>query len=103
MKYSGIASELMKIAAQRKGLELAKLLGGSALSFGVGTAAGMGIGHLADKAYKGLTGNVIPRNALLLSAPLLGAGAGIAYAMHKKKEQEAIRGVLEDPTDARGA
>ena len=99
--YRGFAEELLKIAEDRKtnrGLELAKIVGTGALGLGVGTAAGMGAGYLANKAYKG----GIPRNTLLLAAPVLGAGAGIAYAMHKKKEQEAIRRVLEDPTDARG-
>lgn len=99
--YPAFAEELLKIAEDRKnsrGLELAKILGTGALGFGAGTAAGLGIGHLVNKAYKG----GIPRNTLLLAAPVLGAGAGIAYAMQKKKEQEAIRRVLEDPTDARG-
>lgn len=100
--YPGLAEEVLKIAAERKGLELAKLLGGSAISYGLGTAAGMGLGHLGAKAYKSLTGNPVPKNTLLLAAPVLGAGAGIAYAIHKTKEQEALRRVLEDPTDARG-
>lgn len=100
--YPGFAEELLKIADAKKTLELAKILGASALSYGAGTAAGMGAGHLANKAYNSLTGKSIPKNYLLLAAPLLGTGAGIAYAMHKTREQKALRDVLEDPEDARG-
>lgn len=99
----GFAEELLKIAKENRGLELAKLVGGGALGFGLGTAAGMAGGHFADKAYKGLTGKSIQNNHLLLVTPVLGAGAGIAYAMQKAREQEALRRVLEDPTDARGS
>lgn len=100
--YPGIVEEVLKIADARKGLEMAKLLGGGAVAFGLGTAAGMGAGHLTNKAYNRLTGQNLPKNSLHLVAPLLGTGAGIAYAIHKAKEQEALRRVLEDSTDPRG-
>lgn len=98
----GFAEELLKIADAKKTFELAKILGGGALAYGAGTAAGLGAGHLANKAYNSLTSKSIPKNYLLLAAPLLGTGAGIAYAMHKNREQKAVRDVLEDSNDARG-
>lgn len=100
--YPGFAEELLKIADAKKYLELGKIIGGGALAYGAGTAAGMGAGYLANKAYNSLTGKSIPKNYLLLAAPLLGTGAGIAYAMHKAQEQKAVRDVLEDSDDARG-
>ncbi len=100
----GFAEEVMKIAKERKGLELAKVVGSGALGFGAGTAAGMGAGWLADKAYGKMSeGKTIPRRSLLLAAPLLGVGAGIAYALSKAKEQEALRRVVQDSTDSSGS
>lgn len=105
--FAAFADEMKKIAAPEErssspGIDMAKIVGAGALGFGAGTAAGLGAGYVAEKAYKGLTGKKIPRGPLVLAAPLLGTGAGITYAIHKAREQEALRRVLEDSTDPRG-
>jgi hypothetical protein len=51
-------------------------LGAGALGLGLGTAAGVLAGELADRA-----GGPMPLRALLRAAPLLGAGLGISLAM----------------------
>ena len=99
--FAAFADELQKMAEEKKSpaMDIAKVIGGGLLGFGAGTAAGIGLGHLGNKAYKHLTGKSIPTSGLLLAAPLLGTGAGITYAVHKSREQEKIRRALQDQAD----
>lgn len=103
--FSAFLDEFQKIAEEEKkpskGWQLAKILGSGALGFGVGTAAGMGTGYIADKIYEKATGNKIPKPLVLGAAPLLGGAAGIAYSVYKAKEQEAMRRALEDQASSR--
>lgn len=103
-QLQAFAAEMQKLAegeGQPRARDLALILGAGTLGFGTGTLAGMGGGYLADKAYEKVTGRRIPSSALHIAAPLVGAGAGIAYAMYKAKEQEAIRRALESETGPR--
>lgn len=99
--FTAFSDEMQKISEEEKkkskGLELAKIIGAGTLGFGAGTAIGLGGAHLANMATKRMSGSGIPKSLLYGAAPLLGGAAGIAYAVHKAKEQEAIRNALEDP------
>jgi len=91
---------LLKIAGveekspMRKNLEVAGAgLGGMA----VGTLAGAGGAHLADKLYGHITKTPgIPKKYLSVAAPLLGGASGLAYALHQARQSEEMRRVLED-------
>lgn len=102
--YASFFSEMRKIAEEKqksRALELAKIIGSGALGFGVGTGAGLGVGYLGDRLSSSITGKKIPRSVLYGALPLLGAASGIAYSVHKAKEQEAIRHALQDSADSR--
>jgi len=96
--------EMNKLAADEKkspALSIAKILGAGTLGFGAGTAAGLGTGALLDLIAKKTTGQKIPKGMLYAAGPLLGAAGGIAYSVHKAREQEAIQRALEDSTNHR--
>lgn len=98
---NAFSQELVKIAEEDKkspGWEMLKILGAGTLGFGAGTLGGLAAGEVADRLSRHVTGKKFPKKPLLLMAPLLGTGAGIAYSIHKAKEQEAIRRALEDST-----
>lgn len=76
----------------------AKVVGAGTLGFGLGTAGGLLAGHGMNKAYQMATGKEIPMGAINVAAPLLGTASGIAYAVYKAREQEAIRRALENKT-----
>jgi len=100
---SSFADELTKLAEDKKkspGRDIAKIIGSGLLGFGAGTAGGLAAGYLADAASKKITGRRIPHGAIHAAAPVLGLASGIAYSVHKAKEQEAIRRALKDPADA---
>lgn len=104
--FKAFSEELQKYASpddkkKSPGMDMAKILGAGTLGFGVGTGVGALGGWLADKAVQGATGKGIPKKYIMVGAPLLGTGAGIAYAIHKAREQEALRRVLEDSADSR--
>lgn len=97
--FSAFVDELQKIAAEDEKkespyLRMGKVLGAGALGMGAGTAAGLLAGYGADKVFGKVTGSKIPRGLLYGVAPMLGAGAGIAYSVHKAKEQEEIQRAL---------
>jgi ABC-type nitrate/sulfonate/bicarbonate transport system permease component len=102
--FEAFVDEFVKIAEENKrpGRDVVRSVGAGLLGFGVGTAAGLGTGYLADKAWQKATGKKIPSSAIAVAAPLLGTASGIAYAMYKAKEQEAIRRALENSSDKRG-
>jgi hypothetical protein len=107
LTYSAFVAEMQKSASDKAedkkpstALELAKLVGAGTLGFGAGTAGGLLTGHLLNKAVERATGKPIPSNWAYKAAPLLGTAAGIAYAVHKAKEQEAVRRALQDSTDS---
>lgn len=79
--------------------ELSKVVGAGALGIGAGTAGGLLAGYGADKLLKATTGRRIPPSVAYGVIPAVGAAGGIAYAIHKAKEQEAIRRALQDTTD----
>jgi len=79
------------------GKEIAKILASGLLGTGVGTAIGFG----APELYEHLTGKQIPSSTLRSALPVLGALGGVAYSMHKAREQEGIRRALQDPSDDR--
>ncbi len=100
---SSFFTELAKLAEDKKkspGRDIAKIIGSGLLGFGAGTAGGLGAGYAADWAAQKLTGRRIPHAAIHGAAPVLGLASGIAYSVHKAKEQEAIRRALENPADA---
>jgi hypothetical protein len=89
----------VKTAGVGKGLGVvAKGLAG----FGVGTAAGYGVGHLADKVFQVATGERIPGSLLVPAATLLGAGMGLAYSTYKAKELEELQRALKEKRDKPG-
>ena len=95
--------ELRKLAEDKQhtpGRDLVKIIGSGLLGFGAGTAGGLGAGYLADAISQGVTGRRIPHHLINAAAPVLGLASGIAYSVHKAKEQEAIRRALENPADA---
>lgn len=103
LPYDSFFSEMAKIAEDEKkspALNLAKIVGSGALGFGAGTAAGLLVGHGADKVLERATGKKIPSSIVYGAAPLLGMASGIAYSVHKAKEQEAIRRALSNSADA---
>jgi hypothetical protein len=83
---------------KRPGLEMSKAIGAGTLGFGAGTAGGLLAGHGADLLAQKFTGKKLPKSVIYGASPLLGGTAGIAYAVYKAKEQEAIRRALEDST-----
>jgi hypothetical protein len=102
--YTAFFDELEKIAEEEKkkpstSWRLAKIIGSGAAGFGVGTAAGLGLGHAADLVSRKATGHKLPKSLIYGASPLLGAAGGIAYSMHKAREQEAIRRALSDQTE----
>lgn len=101
--YDSFFSEMAKIAEDEKkspSMSLAKIVGSGALGFGAGTAAGLLAGYGADKLVQKTTGRKIPPSLLYGAGPLLGMASGIAYSVHKAKEQEAIRRALSNSADA---
>jgi len=101
ISYGAFFDEMRKIAESEKsrGLEVAKVVGSGALGFGAGSAAGLGAGHIADLISEKMTGKRIPKSVVYGMSPLLGGAAGIAYAVHKAREQEAIRSALAHPSE----
>ena len=103
MTSSSFFDELMKCAADEKkspAWDIAKIIGGGALGLGLGTAGGLVAGHLADRLSEGVAGSKIPKALLYAAGPLLGTAGGIAYSIHKAKEQEAIQRALKDSAGA---
>lgn len=101
--FQSFAVEFMKIAEEKKkspALDMAKIIGTGVLGFGAGTAAGLGAGWLIDKTLQGMKGRTLFKNQLMIAAPVLGTATGIAYSIQKAREQEALRRVLEDSTNA---
>lgn len=107
--YAAFFDEMSKLADGASGKDdlerksrawgLAKTVGAGALGIGAGTGGGLLAGYGADKLLKATTGRRIPPSVAYGVIPLLGAAGGITYAIHKAKEQEAIRRALQDTTD----
>lgn len=98
---SAFFDEMQKIGEDKErspSLSLAKIIGAGTLGFGAGTAGGLLAGHGADLIAQKFTGKKLPKSLIYGASPLLGGTAGIAYAVYKAKEQEAIRRALEDST-----
>lgn len=57
---------------------------------GLGTLAGAGAAHYADKAFQHFTGKPIPTTTLLTAAPILGAGLGLAYNLAQAQQQKEM-------------
>src|SRR5262245_48081446 len=98
MSRSAFADEFVKLSTGSPFLEAVKHIGAGALGFGAGTAAGLGLAELASRTY----GGPVPRRLLLTAAPVLATGAGIAYSLHKSREAEALRRVVENHAEPRG-
>jgi hypothetical protein len=103
--YTAFFQELEKIALyeqrspSRRTWDATKTIGTAALGFGTGTAAGLGVGHLADLISQKTTGRRVPHSLIYGIAPALGAAGGIAYAIHKATEQEALERALKNQAE----
>lgn len=73
-----------------------------ALGMGVGTLAGFGASHLADKAYQHYTGQPIPSKALLAAVPILGGGLWLAYNLAQTAQQKELDRASNQGTDNGG-
>lgn len=73
-------------------LRAAKAVGGGALSFGLGTAAGSGA---ALGIQKLLGKNTLTSSRLMKAAPVLGGVMGLAYNQYKARETEELRNALK--------
>lgn len=91
------ASTICKMAEREKSpaIRSLELAGAGALGMGVGTLAGAGAAHLADKGYKALTGKNIPVKYFPIAAPILGAGLGLAYNLSQAHQTEELRRALQ--------
>jgi hypothetical protein len=67
------------------------------VGMGMGTLAGFGAGHLANKVYEKATGSGIPHAGVLSALPILGGGLGLAYNLAQARQMEAMRRALESP------
>jgi hypothetical protein len=79
-------------------------VGKGLIGFGVGTAGGYALGHLANAVFEKSTGKELPPNLLVPAASLLGAGMGMAYSLYKSKELEELQNAYKAHRDksARG-
>jgi hypothetical protein len=102
MISSSFYDEFRKLAADEKKSpvkDIAKIIGMGLLGTATGAAVGFGGAELADRTHKFVTGQSMPRSYALAALPALGALGGVAYSMHRAKEQEGIRRVLQDSAE----
>lgn len=78
-------------------LRAAKAVGGGALAFGAGTAAGYG----AQKGVEKLFGKHLAPSRLRAVAPVLGGAMGLAYNQYKSREAEELRNALKSHQEQR--
>jgi len=78
-------------------LRAAKAVGGGALAFGAGTAAGYGAQMGVDKLF----GKHLSTPRLRAVAPLLGGAMGLAYNQYKSRETEELRNALKSHREQR--
>ncbi len=97
LPFSSFADELTKMAAEDAGpsplTQKLKVLGKGMAGFGVGTLAGVGAAHLADKAHQHFTGAPISGTTLHRALPLVGAASHMAYTIYKAREAEEMANV----------
>jgi hypothetical protein len=69
-----------------------------ALAMGLGTLAGGGAAHYANEGYKKLTGRPegIPVPHLMIAAPVVGAGLGLAYNLAKAHQLEEAKRAVQN-------
>lgn len=79
-------------------LRAAKAVGGGALGFGIGTAAGSGAAIGITKLL-GKHNLTVPR--LLKAGPILGGAMGLAYNQYKARETEELRNALKSHQEQR--
>jgi len=79
-------------------LRAAKAVGGGALAFGVGTAAGSGA---ALGIQKLLGKENLTRSRLLKAGPIMGGVMGLAYNQYKARETEELRNALKSHQEQR--
>ena len=102
--YEAFFDEMQKLAEEEKkspAKDILKIIGKSALGVGAGTATGLLLGHGADLLFSKATGRKIPKSVLTKIAPVVGGLGGLAYSIHKAKEQEAMRRAFQDSADSR--
>ena len=112
MIYRMMADELLKIASDDKepdkqpikndgaGRRLrigGKLIGASALGFGLGAATGAGLAGLTDYTYKKVTGQPIPLKYMLPASTFLGGMSGLLLDHLRRKNLEDIKRAIESP------
>lgn len=94
--YHAFVDELLKIAEEEPAVTqerphplatAARGIGGFALGAGAGYAGT----HLADKAVKALGGSGLPPSVVRYGAPVLGAGAGLGFALLQHRMLEAMK------------
>jgi hypothetical protein len=95
------AENLMKYAEdhQQHGSVLKqnlKTLGKGLVGLGVGSAAGLGMGVMADMLHEKVTGKPISNKTIGAIAPILGAAAGITYNIFKSKQDEEMKRAIEN-------
>ena len=101
------AEQLCKLAEEQGKVKkylhaAANLVVPSVVGMGMGTLAGAGAGHLANKVYEKATGSGIPHSGVLASLPILGGGLGLAYNLAQARQMEAMRRALEGPNNSSG-
>lgn len=79
-------------------LRAAKAVGGGALAFGVGTAAGSGA---ALGIQKLLGKENLTRSRLLKAGPIMGGVMGLAYNQYKAREAEELHNALKSYQEQR--
>jgi TRAP-type C4-dicarboxylate transport system permease small subunit len=74
----------------------------AALGTGSGMLFGAGAAHLANKAYKHMSGQEIPHGYLAAAVPTVVGGLGLAYALAEAKKLREIENALASPHDQLG-
>lgn len=88
------ADTLLKVAEDKDespGRRAVKAVGTGLLGLGAGTAAGFGVGLLADAISKRVRGQPIPLNIVVPVAALAGVGSSVAHQLYKAKELKELQ------------
>lgn len=94
MKLAGLESPVEEPKLKSKTKQMAGTVGKGLLGFGLGTAAGAGIGKGLDYISQRAAGKPLPIHPVWGPAALTG-GLGLFYALWKAKEQEALNRARE--------
>lgn len=82
-----IESQVAPVHKEHPAATLAKGIGGFALGSGLGYVGA----HYTDKAIKALGGDGVPLSVLRYGPPIVGAGAGLGFALLQHKMMDRVK------------